>query len=77
MILKRLHLVHYRNYSEETFSFSDGINVICGQNAQGKTNLLESINLLARGYSHKAGTLSDLVGFDAAGFFVEGEIIRD
>ena len=49
MILTRLHLVHYRNYRDETLEFSPGINVICGQNAQGKTNLVESIHLLSRG----------------------------
>lgn len=74
MILSRLHLVNYRNYSEESFEFSPGVNVICGKNAQGKTNLLESIYLLSRGYSHKTGTLSDMIGFDKDGFFVEGTV---
>ena len=77
MILTRLHLVHYRNYRDETLEFSPGINVICGQNAQGKTNLVESIHLLSRGYSHKTGTLMDMVGFDESGFFVQADIVKE
>ncbi|MEF9918955.1 MAG: DNA replication/repair protein RecF, partial [Eubacterium sp.] len=77
MNLTKLHLVNYRNYADETFFFSEGINVICGQNAQGKTNLLESITLLSRGYSHRSGSLSDIQGFDTEGFFAECEILRD
>ncbi|MDO4287627.1 MAG: DNA replication/repair protein RecF [Eubacterium sp.] len=76
MIVKSLRLVHYRNYADETFDFSPGINVIRGKNAQGKTNLVESIYLLSRGYTHKAGTLQDLIGFNEAGFFVQGTVCR-
>lgn len=77
MIVKKLHLVNYRNYADESFSFSPGINVICGKNAQGKTNLVESIYLLSRGYSHKTGTLSDMARFESPGFFVQCEIEKD
>ena len=43
MKISRLRLVHYRNYTDETVEFGDGIQLICGKNAQGKTNLLEAI----------------------------------
>jgi len=68
MIIESVRLINYRNYQQETFCFSKGINVICGKNAQGKTNLIESLFFLARGYSHKNGTLKDLPGFDQPGF---------
>jgi len=68
MIIESVRLINYRNYHQETFDFSKGINVICGKNAQGKTNLIESLFFLARGYSHKNGTLKDLPGFDQPGF---------
>lgn len=53
MKLNRLHLVHYRNYLDHTFTFSDGINYIVGKNAQGKTNLLESIYYCSTTKTHR------------------------
>lgn len=47
MIIQELSLYQYRNYLNENFSFSPGLNVIIGDNAQGKTNLIESIYLLS------------------------------
>jgi len=54
MVIRKLYLKNFRNYSEETFSFSDGINVISGDNAQGKTNSVEAVFFLCTGYSHRA-----------------------
>lgn len=53
MWVRSLQLQHYRNYAELSLSFSPGLNVIHGDNAQGKTNLLESIYLLSTGKSHR------------------------
>ena len=47
MYLKRISLRNFRNYSSLKISFNKGINIIYGNNAQGKTNLLESIYVLA------------------------------
>ena len=47
MYLKRVELKNFRNYSSLKISFNKGINIIYGNNAQGKTNLLESIYVLA------------------------------
>ena len=49
MILQELQLSHYRNYEEMAVTFAPGINVLIGENAQGKTNLLEAIYLLQAG----------------------------
>ena len=43
MILQELQLSHYRNYEELAVTFAPGINVLIGENAQGKTNLIEAI----------------------------------
>lgn len=53
MVLSRLHLVHYRNYLNHSFEFCKGINYIVGKNAQGKTNLLESIYYCSTTKTHR------------------------
>ena len=47
MILENLCLTDFKSYSEASFSFDPSVNLICGDNAQGKTNLLESIFYLS------------------------------
>lgn len=47
MELQTIQLTHFRNYSEQSIQFCPQVNVICGQNAQGKTNLLEAIAALS------------------------------
>ncbi|MBE7060936.1 MAG: DNA replication/repair protein RecF [Clostridiales bacterium] len=54
MYIKSLTLKNFRNYSEEAISFSDGINILTGANAQGKTNAAEAIFFLCTGYSPRA-----------------------
>ena len=51
MQVKNLALKNFRNYRDEYFEFDGGINVITGGNAQGKTNCVEAVFLLATGYS--------------------------
>lgn len=53
MFVKKLTLKSFRNYENETFEFSEGLNLITGRNAQGKTNAVEAVFLLATGYSPK------------------------
>lgn len=53
MILKNIELNNFRNYNKLKVSFYKGINIIYGKNAQGKTNLLESIYLLGLTKSHR------------------------
>lgn len=51
MVIKNLTLKNYRNYQSEKFDYGEGINVIVGKNAQGKTNSAEAIFMLCTGYS--------------------------
>lgn len=49
-----IRLQHFRSYTDETFEFEPGVNIIVGPNASGKTNLLEAILVVARGSSYRA-----------------------
>ena len=51
MQIKKLFLQNFRNYESETFTFSDGLNVLFGKNAQGKTNCAEAVFYLCTGAS--------------------------
>ena len=53
MKLKSIHLRDFRNYESLDLSLNPNINVFIGDNAQGKTNLLESIYFLSTGRSHR------------------------
>lgn len=64
MIIKSLELSDFRNYSELHLDFSDGTNILFGDNAQGKTNILEAIYLSATTKSHKSSKDSDIISFD-------------
>lgn len=65
MILKNLSLHNFRNYEEEILDFEPGVNLIVGDNAQGKTNLLEAISYLGSGRSFRAQKTAEMVRFGA------------
>lgn len=59
----KIALNGFRNYEWETAEFDPGTNVISGQNAQGKTNLLEAVYMLSLGKSFRTRFDKELVGF--------------
>jgi DNA replication and repair protein RecF len=59
-----IQLKQFRSYTDDSFEFSSGVNIIVGPNASGKSNLLEAILVIARGGSYRV-TDSDLLMFDA------------
>ncbi len=61
MQIQQLSLNNYRNYERQTVEFDAGVNLFIGENAQGKTNILEAIYLLALGKSHRTNKDADLV----------------
>ncbi|MEG2414184.1 MAG: DNA replication/repair protein RecF [Clostridia bacterium] len=61
MLIKSVTLKNYRNYSERTVFFKDGLNVIVGENATGKTNLVESIYCCAIGKSPRTNKYKELI----------------
>ena len=63
MNLQELYLRSFRNYEEIHLKFEPGVNLIVGDNAQGKTNLLEAISYLGSGKSFRAQKTSEMVRF--------------
>ncbi len=72
-MLKRLYLHHFRSYEKREFSFQEGINVIRGDNACGKTNLLEAVYLLSTGRSFRTVQLTDLIRHGEPFFYLEAD----
>jgi len=63
MIIKSLELMDYRNYEVLNIEFDRGTNILYGDNAQGKTNILEAIYMAATTKSHKGSKDKDIVRF--------------
>jgi len=63
MIIKSLELNNFRNYENLEISFDKGTNILYGDNAQGKTNILEAIYLSATTKSHKGSKDKDIIRF--------------
>ncbi len=53
-MVEDIRLQHFRSYSDESFEFEPGVNIIVGPNAAGKTNLLEAIQIICLGSSYRA-----------------------
>ena len=73
MKLKKIALTGFRNYEWDTVDFEDGINIISGLNAQGKTNLLEAVYMLSCGRSFRTRFDKELINFD----YSAAEILAD
>ncbi len=63
MYAKRASVKNFRNIKEATVDFSPGVNVLVGENAQGKTNLLEAIFYASVGRSFRAANASEMISF--------------
>lgn len=74
MILKKLQLKHFRNYADLSIDFNKKINIFVGNNAQGKTNILESIYVLAIARSHRTTDDSILIQKEAKFTKIKGVI---
>lgn len=68
MILRSFTAENYRNIERAELHFERGVNLLFGQNAQGKTNVLEGIYTFARGKSFRAASDADQVRFGECGF---------
>ncbi|SDC68843.1 DNA replication/repair protein RecF [Shouchella lonarensis] len=64
MYIRSLALASYRNYSQLSVSFDPGINILQGENAQGKTNILEAIFVAALAKSHRVVKDKQLIQID-------------
>lgn len=74
MNLSCLELRSFRNYDQERFDFSPGVNLIVGDNAQGKTNLLEAVSYLGSGRSFRAQRTGEMIAFGADFAEINGRV---
>ena len=71
MIIKSVELNNFRNYARQAISFGEGINILYGKNAQGKTNVLEALYIAATGKSHRSNNYNDLITYGQVGFEIK------
>lgn len=77
MNVKTVTLESFRNYASLAVEFSENVNVIIGNNAQGKTNLIEAVYFLSTGRSFRAKSDRELINFDADCAHIQADIISD
>ena len=75
MYVKCVHIEGFRNYQHATAQLSEGINVIIGHNAHGKTNLLEAVYFLSAGRSFRSVHDKDLISFGGDAAYLKAEIV--
>ena len=63
MIIKKLQLSNFRNYEGLTIEFSEGVNLLYGDNAKGKTNILEAVFMIATTKSIRGSKDKDMIRF--------------
>lgn len=77
MYIEELMLRNYRNYQGLEVEFKNKVNVFLGQNAQGKTNVMESIYVLAMAKSHRTSNDKELIRWDEEYAKIEGRIRKN
>lgn len=76
-MIRSIYLLDFRNFKKKKMLFDEGINTVVGQNASGKTNILESIYLLSTGKSFKAGLEEEMIRYDGEIARVQGLLDSD
>lgn len=74
MNIDRLNIINFRNYQKETIILGKGMNIFLGENGSGKTNILESISVLALTKSHRVGDSPNLIRFGTTKTKIMGKI---
>ncbi len=74
MHVRALELSHYRNYRKLSIDLDPNLNIFVGDNAQGKTNLMESVYLLATGRSHRTFRDTDLINWNENGAQIRAQV---
>ena len=74
MFLRKIELKNFRNYEDLKLEFNKNINIFIGNNAQGKTNILESIYFLAVTKSHRCNKDNYLIKNDCIFSKIVGEV---
>ncbi len=77
MYIKYLNLINFRNYENMTIELCDGTNVFQGDNAQGKTNILESLYYSSIGRSHRTNKDKELIGWKHSESYIGAYIVKE
>lgn len=77
MYIKKLQLVNFRNYKELFIELNSGVNIFIGDNAQGKTNILESIHYCSIAKSHRTNKDKELINWESEGAYVKAYVSKE
>ncbi len=77
MYFKKVKLKNYRNILDLSIDVDSNLNIFIGNNAQGKTNLLEALNLIIKGNSYKTKEDKEVINWNNENAYLFGEIIKD
>lgn len=77
MFIESLALNNFRNYDDAEINFSKGINILYGDNAQGKTNVLEAIYMLATTKSHRGSRDKEIIQFEHDESHIKADIVKN
>lgn len=75
--MSKIRLIHFRNLSDLSINFNSSLNIFIGNNAQGKTNIIESIYTLMRGSSYRTADDSNLINWNKGKTYILGEVERN
>lgn len=77
MYFKKVKLKNYRNFSNLSIDLDSNLNIFIGNNAQGKTNLLEGLNLIIKGSSYRTKEDREAIKWNNENAYLSGEINKD
>lgn len=77
MIVKKIELLNYRNYEYLNIDFNSGINILYGDNAQGKTNILEALYMSGTSKSHKNAKDKETIRFGQEEAHIKTIVIKN
>jgi DNA replication and repair protein RecF len=77
MHIEKLELTDFRNYEKQSFLFHENVNIILGNNGQGKSNLLEGIYILSMGKSFRTQKDAEMIRFEADFLRVKGCFLKE
>ena len=74
MLINNIHLKNYRNYEDLSLDFSENINMIIGQNGQGKTNIVEAVHFLSFAKSFRTNRDKEVINFSKDSAYIKSKI---
>ena len=77
MYIKSVELKNFRNYKDQKIDFDEKVNIILGNNAQGKTNIIEAIYMSSMGKSFRTSKDAELIGFGSDHAYVKVEAVKN